>query len=44
VIDNTEEVAEKFSEAGVKRLHIVDLDAAKGVGENKELMIFNRAF
>lgn len=33
--DNPASVAAEFAEAGVKRLHLVDLDAARGQGDNR---------
>lgn len=32
------EVAQQFADAGARRLHIVDLDAARGTGDNKRVM------
>lgn len=36
---NPLEVAQKFIEMGAKWLHLVDLDAAYGTGENRELLV-----
>ncbi len=42
IIEDFNSVAEKFYNAGIKRLHIIDLDAAKGIKDNisiiKELL------
>ena len=36
---NPLEVAQQFIEMGAKWLHLVDLDAAYGTGENRELLV-----
>lgn len=37
--DSPVETARKFEESGVKRIHIVDLDAARGRGKNNRMVI-----
>ena len=36
--ENPFEVVAEFEQAGADRLHVVDLDAARGMGDNKELI------
>ena len=36
--DDPREVAQEFAEAGAQRLHVVDLDAARGSGNNRTLI------
>lgn len=38
VIEDISSVAKKFYSAGIKRLHIVDLNSAKGKGDNLEII------
>lgn len=38
VIDDISSVVEKFYNSGIKRLHIVDLNAAKGSGDNMKII------
>ena len=38
VIDDIFNVAKKFYESGIKRLHIIDLNAAKGDGDNIQII------
>lgn len=36
--DDPMEVAERFATVGARRVHVVDLDAARGTGENRKLI------
>jgi len=38
VINNVDKVAENFYNTGIKRLHIIDLNAAKGEGDNLDII------
>ena len=36
--ENPLELAEAFADSGARRIHVVDLDAAKGDGSNREII------